>query len=299
MRYIIVTIIRKGLLKTFKDCRLSPNRLTWPRTIRGELGGLGKCCLYLPGMCQSCRACGCLALKVGLTKGNVLMEDQKVWVIVPVKTLVEAKSRLAPVLTTAQRRNLAFQMAGHTLCVLQTLSRKGLIAGFVTVSRDPVVRTLTQKYGGVFLPEKISGTSPDAALNTALSQAARWTAASFSPDALLILHSDLPFLRWEDLANLLRQAQNQPGKELALLSPDRHGSGTNSLFLRPPAFLNFEFLFGENSLNRYQDFIKGKGLEPAVYPLPNLGFDLDYPEDLAAISRPFSGLNLQNDCPAI
>ncbi|MBN9390181.1 MAG: 2-phospho-L-lactate guanylyltransferase [Chloroflexi bacterium] len=227
------------------------------------------------------------------------MEDQKVWVIVPVKALVEAKSRLSPVLTTAQRRNLAFQMAGHTLCVLQTLQKKGLIAGFVTVSRDPVVRTLTQKYGGVFLPEKISGTSPDVALNAALTQAARWTTATYSPDALLILHSDLPFLRWEDLANLLRHAQAQPGQEIALLSPDRHGRGTNSLFLRPPALLNFEFLFGENSFKKYQDFIKGAGLEPTLYPLPNLGFDLDYPEDLAAISRPFSSLLLNSDCPAI
>ena len=49
----------------------------------------------------------------------------------------------------------SYQMAEHTLCVLQTLLKKELIAGFVTVSRDPVVRTLTQKFGGVFLPEKI------------------------------------------------------------------------------------------------------------------------------------------------
>lgn len=227
------------------------------------------------------------------------MEDQKVWVIVPVKTLVEAKSRLAPVLTTAQRRNLAFQMADHTLSVLQTLLKKGLIAGFVTVSRDPVVRTLAQKYGGVFLPEKITGASPDAALNAALAQAARWTVANFSPTALLILHSDLPFLRWEDLANLLRLAETNPVEKIALLSPDRHNRGTNSLLLRPPGLLDFEFLFGENSFKKHQDFINAKGLQPTVYPLPNLGFDLDYPEDLAVLSKPFTGPNRNCDCPAI
>lgn len=227
------------------------------------------------------------------------MEDQKVWVIVPVKTLVEAKSRLAPVLTTAQRRNLAFQMADHTLCVLHTLIKKGFIAGFVTVSRDPVVRTLTQKYGGTFLPEKINGTSPDAALNAALTQAARWTTANFSPASLLVLHSDLPFLRWEDLANLLHRGEAKPGEKIAVLSPDRHNRGTNSLLLRPPGLLDFEFLFGENSFKKYQEFIKGKGLQPDVYPLPNLGFDLDYPEDLAALSRPFSSLHPNSDCPAI
>ncbi len=227
------------------------------------------------------------------------MEGQKVWVIVPVKTLVEAKSRLAPALTTAQRRNLAFRMADHTLGVLQTLLKKGLIAGFVTISRDPVVRTLAQKYGGVFLPEKINGTSADAALNAALAQAARWTTANFSPTALLILHSDLPFLRWEDLANILRQAENKPEEKIAVLSPDRHNRGTNGLLLRPPDLLDFDFLFGENSFKKYLDFINAKGVRPEVLPLPNLAFDLDYPEDLAALSKPFAGGNLNCDCPAI
>src|SRR6476469_2880733 len=165
------------------------------------------------------------------------MEGQKVWVIVPVKTLAEAKTRLSPVLTTAQRRNLAFRMADHTLCVLQILLKRGLIAEFVTISRDPVIRNLAQKYGGVFLPEKINGTSPDAALNAALTQAARWTTANFSPTALLILHSDLPFLRWEDLANLLHQAENKPEEKIAVLTPDRHNRGTNGLLLRPPGLL--------------------------------------------------------------
>lgn len=227
------------------------------------------------------------------------MQQQKVWVIVPVKTLAEAKARLAPVLTTAQRRNLAFQMAEHTLCVLNALHKKKFIAGFVTVSRDPAVRTLTQKYGGVFLAENPGGASFDATLNAALAQAARWTTLNYAPGALLVLHSDLPFLRWEDLAILLRQAQSQPEERLALLGPDRRGVGTNSLFLRPPGLLDFEFLFGENSFKKYQEFFKVKGVQPTIYQHPNLGFDLDYPEDLAALSKPFTALNLNADCPAI
>lgn len=218
------------------------------------------------------------------------MDEQRVWVIVPVKRLAEAKSRLAPVLTTAQRRQLAFQMAEHTLSTLNVLLKKELIAGFVTVSRDPVVRGLTQKYGGVFLPEEFSASSKTSALNAALSQAARWTTANYAPTALLILHSDLPFVRWEDLANLLRQAQTQPEQPLAILSPDRRGRGTNSLLLSPPGLLDFEFVFGENSFFKYQNILQtGKGLHPVIYPLPNLGFDVDYPEDLAALTKPFSG----------
>src|SRR3954449_5812444 len=100
------------------------------------------------------------------------MENLGVWVIVPVKTLVEAKSRLSPVLTTAQRRQLAFQMADRTLSTLSLLLKKGLIAGVVTVSRDPVVRSLTLKYHGVFLPEELSAPPQSSALNAALSQAA-------------------------------------------------------------------------------------------------------------------------------
>ncbi len=214
------------------------------------------------------------------------MEVQKVWVIVPVKTLAEAKSRLSPVLTTAQRRQLAFQMADHTLSTLNLLLKKGLIAGFVTVSRDPVVKSLTHKYNGVFLPEGLAADSQNSALNAALTQAARWCTAMYSPTALLILHSDLPFLRLEDLAKLLRQAQTPSEQPLAILSPDRRGRGTNCLLLRPPDLLDFEFLFGENSFFKYQNiFLNNKGLHPIIYPLPNLGFDLDYPEDLAVLTR--------------
>lgn len=218
------------------------------------------------------------------------MNEQRVWVIVPVKELAEAKSRLAPVLTTAQRRQLAFQMAEHTLSTLNALLKKELIAGFVTVSRDPVVHGLTKKYGGVFLPEETPANPKTSALNAALSQAARWCTVNYAPTALLILHSDLPFVRWEDLANLLRQAQNQPEQPLAILSPDRRGRGTNSLLLRPPELLDFEFVFGENSFFKYQNLLQNdKQLHPVIYPLPNLGFDVDYPEDLADLTRPFSG----------
>ncbi len=212
------------------------------------------------------------------------MAGEKVWVIVPVKTLVEAKSRLSPVLTTAQRRQLAFQMADHTLCTLNLLLKKGLIAGFVTISRDPVVSSLTQKYGGVFLPEEPAVNPQTSALNAALTRAARWCNETYSPTTLLILHSDLPFLRWEDLANLLRQAQKQPELALAILSPDRRGRGANCLLLRPPGLLNYEFVFGENSFFKYRNiFLNNRGLHSIIYPLPNLGFDLDYPEDLVAL----------------
>lgn len=215
------------------------------------------------------------------------MEVQKVWVIVPVKTLAEAKSRLSPVLTTAQRRQLAFQMAEHTLSTLNLLLKENLIAGFVTVSRDPIVKSLTHKYKGVFLAEELVDNPQSSALNAALSQAARWCTAKFSPSSLLILHSDLPFLRWEDLANLLRAAQNHPEQPLAIISPDRRGRGTNCLLLRPPDLLDFNFVFGENSFLKYRNiFLNIKGLQPLIYPLPNLGFDLDNPEDLAALARP-------------
>ena len=214
------------------------------------------------------------------------MEGQKVWAIVPVKTLAEAKTRLSPVLTTAGRRQLALEMADHTLRTLNLLLKKGFIAGFVTVSRDPVVRSLTRKYNGIFLPEEPAGNSQSSALNSALSQAAYWCSSTYSPTALLILHSDLPFLRWEDLASLLWQNQKQPGQPLAILGPDRRGQGTNCLLLRPPDLLGHKFFFGENSFFKYQDiFLNSKGLQPIICPLPNLGFDLDTPEDLAALSN--------------
>jgi 2-phospho-L-lactate guanylyltransferase len=75
----------------------------------------------------------------------------KRWVIVPVKRLTAAKSRLSPALSVRQRRLLAHALLNHTLKTLRGLNG---IEGILVVSKDRAVRSIAGKFGAVFVREE-------------------------------------------------------------------------------------------------------------------------------------------------
>lgn len=206
------------------------------------------------------------------------------WVVVPVKELAEAKSRLAPVLTANQRRKLAIQLVEHTFRILHTLLEQNEIGGFVAISNDPVVLQLTQTYRGEAIPENDENSLSHMRLNLALSQASRLCKEEFGATALLILPSDLPLLELGDLRTLLSFLKTALSKNLGVIAPDRYHDGTNALLLRPVDLLDFKYYFGERSFSYHQEALQNRGeIEIIVCERPGLAFDLDKPDDLAAL----------------
>ena len=65
--------------------------------------------------------------------------------------------------------------------------------------------------------------------------------------------------------------------------PDRHGTGTNALVLRPPDAIRPAF--GEGSCARHVAAAREAGIPFGVEELPSLGLDLDTPADLVALTR--------------
>ena len=65
--------------------------------------------------------------------------------------------------------------------------------------------------------------------------------------------------------------------------PDRHGTGTNGLLLRPPDAIRPAF--GEESCERHVAAARGAGIPHAVERLDSLALDLDTPADLIALTR--------------
>ncbi len=217
---------------------------------------------------------------------EVLNRNERCWVIVPVKILTEAKSRLAPVLSAEQRRTLATELLERTLKLLHLLLQHEQIAGFVTISNDPTVLTLAQEYSGYTLAEEDEATATDARLNLALARAARWCQEKFEASTIIILPSDLPLLETEDLESLLEYLQRDPVQPLAVLAPDRHNKGTNALLLRPANLLDFTYYFGEQSFERHLGALRARtDVQTFVCRRPGLAFDLDWPEDLAALAQ--------------
>ena len=108
-----------------------------------------------------------------------------IWVIIPVKPLRLAKSRLAKVLTPEEREIFSETMLRHILEVVQSVPQ---ITGTLVISRDNHALTLAREYGAKTVQE--SGT-PE--LNDALLRATS-IIASWRSEALLVLPADLPLI---------------------------------------------------------------------------------------------------------
>ncbi|MDP6225863.1 MAG: hypothetical protein QF501_05330, partial [Anaerolineales bacterium] len=67
-------------------------------------------------------------------------------------------------------------------------------------------------------------------------------------------------------------------ERIVVLAPDRHGTGTNALFVRPPGLLRYRF--GAGSLAAHRQQARSQGATVRVHRLPGVEFDVDEPADL-------------------
>lgn len=114
-------------------------------------------------------------------------------------------------------------------------------------------------------------------LNEGLEEA-RFDALTDAIDELAVLHGDLPNLQADDVATLLRSlpSDGSPGVAIA---PDRAGTGTNGLVLRPPGVIGFRF--GKGSFAKHLEEVERAGVPLVAVNRAGLAFDLDTPQDLA------------------
>lgn len=189
-----------------------------------------------------------------------------IWAIVPVKPFREAKSRLAGVLSADERAELSRGFLLHTLDVLQ---QAHAVNRTLVISRDTAALHLARAHGAFTVTE--SGT-PE--LNAALARATD-VSVSLGADALLIMPSDLPLVTAEDILTLIHANPSVPGVSLA---PDRHDSGTNALFLRPPRAIHY--VFGPQSFAKHTALTHEKNIPLEVCRISGFGLDVDLPDDL-------------------
>lgn len=191
------------------------------------------------------------------------------WAVVPVKPFQQAKSRLAGVLSDAERVELSRTMLSQTLEALGELRQ---ITGVMVVSADPQVLELATASGAAPLLE------PDPPnLNRAL-RLARETARAAGAIGLLVVPADLPGLSMADLRTMIQLAGRPP---CLVIAPDRHSRGTNALLLIPPALIEFDF--GAESYARHVALGRAAGARVEICKLPALALDLDSPEDLELV----------------
>jgi len=188
-------------------------------------------------------------------------------VLIPLKRLDAAKSRLRSALSGAERRRLmAAMLAGVVRAALAAD-----VGRVVLVSSDPQAPALAAGLG----IESVS----DAGLawNAGLVHArASLTAAA---PAVLYLAGDLPLLEPEDVAAIVAS-----GATATAVIGRAHDGGTNALWAAPAAAL--EPAFGtRGSAGVHAARAVASGLRPVMLDRPGLAHDVDTAADLAHARR--------------
>jgi 2-phospho-L-lactate guanylyltransferase len=183
---------------------------------------------------------------------------RSVHVVIPFK-LENAKSRLAPVLSHDERRQLALAMLKDVL---------GAVSGIgpVTILYRPGLDSLDLDLD-VDVVE--SSLELNDALNTLIEdfQRKEW------PADLLIVMADLALLTKDDARRIIQVSGD------VVLSPGR-GGGTNMILIRSP---KFRTCYKGISFPKHQEFCGKSGLSTGIYASFRAGCDIDEPVDLAEI----------------
>ena len=193
-----------------------------------------------------------------------------VWLVVPMKSLREGKSRLAPVLDSTRRRAFLERM------LLRTLERAARFPGLertLLVSGCSETRTRAAELGAQVIEEG-AGVGLNGALRQAQIEVRRLGASH-----MLVVPCDLPLLEADDLRRLA-----EPASAHSIgIAPDRVRQGTNGLCLE--ASLEFAFSFGPESFARHLEHVRQRGMQCVTVESAGLAFDVDLPEDLAHLGE--------------
>tara|TARA_B110000093_G_C12949775_1_gene401966 strand:+ start:1110 stop:1838 length:729 start_codon:yes stop_codon:yes gene_type:complete len=189
------------------------------------------------------------------------------WIIIPCKRLELAKLRLAPVLSTIERRGLVEAMLFD---VLEAATATQNIDGVMVVSSDPTAEKIAASFGA----ECFSKHS-DRGLSCALT-AARTYLKSEAVNGVMTISADLPSLSSSDISLVLTSCQgDQSG---ICLAPATKDLGTN--LVATSSASDIPYMFGNKSFNKHLSAARACGIEPTIIRRPGLGFDIDRPEDL-------------------
>jgi 2-phospho-L-lactate guanylyltransferase len=186
---------------------------------------------------------------------------------VPVKDLVNAKQRLVPALSPAERRALARAMLEDVLDAMVA----ALPDAVIVVTTDDEVHALAEsRHVPCWIEPANRG-------HTAAVAFAQREAVARGAERFLTIPGDVPCVTPDEVATLCR-ALDGPGVAFV---PSRSGRGTNAALLAPPYAM--ALTFGEPSFDNHLAAARAAGLSPRVLQLPGIGLDVDAPDDLPVL----------------
>jgi len=188
------------------------------------------------------------------------------WAVVPVKTLDDAKQRLASVLGPGERRGLFRAMLED---VLDALTRITDLDGIAVVSGDAEVAAFAKPYGVRLIADDVDRG------HTAAVMAGARRLASEGVLAMFTLPGDCPLVTPTDLEAVVAFHGTAPAMTIV---PSRDELGSNCVACSPPDLISFSF--GDGSFERHLAATRRCGVEPRVVRRPTIALDVDTPADL-------------------
>jgi 2-phospho-L-lactate guanylyltransferase len=187
-----------------------------------------------------------------------------VFVIIPVKRLDNAKSRLSSILTDDERKHFCVKMLED---VLETVNSTNHPHETVVISKDPTVSKIAKNFEAAYLKERKTG------LNKAVSEAVDWC-IEMGAVSVLVLPADIPSVIPTELERIFTLGE----KASMVISSSRNGKGTNALLLTPPNVS--PIFYGPHSFQRHIKEAKKLKISCRRYTSPGLALDIDTIEDL-------------------
>lgn len=186
-------------------------------------------------------------------------------VVIFIKHLANAKSRLSAILSPLDRVALASRMLLQVVDATQGAVGVGEI--FVVSPEPEIVARLRGRDVKILHEEQPRG------LNAAAQFATAELGAAGEAHGLL-LPADLPRIQSEHISALI-EVHSRTGEDTIVPSVD--GSGTNALIVELPP--RFPLAFGPDSFNCHLANAASSKRRLAVHSCPYIGFDIDRPDD--------------------
>jgi 2-phospho-L-lactate guanylyltransferase len=202
--------------------------------------------------------------------------------LIPVKSLRDAKTRLADALDARARAELVLAMLsdGIEACLLS-----GVFELVCVISDDSDVLWHARELGAKPLAEPAMRSG----LNESLTFGQRYMARRVAVAELLILPADVPLVRPDDICAVADALAGGPEQHVVIV-PARDG-GTNALALRPPEAIPMSF--GSNSAAAHRAAAERADIVVTELQVDRLAFDVDDLADVDALaSLPVGGATL-------
>src|SRR5580700_2395870 len=191
-------------------------------------------------------------------------------ILIPVKSLANAKQRLASVLNQPTRTKLAEAMLFDVLETLGTWASRPEVS---IVTSDQFAIELARRFEFRIIADNTNRSETDAI------EMATHFCESEGVDSTLVIPGDIPLINVAELEQILEAAPD----EGSVLVPAADGRGTNAAWRRPAAL--FPLRFGNDSFKPHLAAARATEKPCVVLSLPGIALDIDNPVDLRQLAE--------------